>query len=168
MDICVIWLFLRLNDLFSMSIYKVLSYSLIVGTTLWFALSCQKNEQASISSFFENPRFKGDYSLTLDLLKPDSVVKHIRNEVPPKWYGLACETAYYHIKEGTPDSIILKHLDLYEQWFPHDTVFAFTKVLRSKVLLRRDRYDTAMTCLREAHKVCIKINSTYRLGDVAS
>lgn len=99
------------------------------------------------------------------MLSPDSVVRHIHNDVPSKWYGLACESAFYHIKEG---AILLRHLGLYEQWFPHDTVFAFTQALRGKILLRQDRYDTAMICLKKAFKVSANIQSAQRVGDVAS
>lgn len=131
--------------------------------------SCSKTpEQDEATAFFENARGKGNYFLSLDLLKPDSVVKHIHDDVPPKWYGLACESVYYHLKEGTSSDILLKHLDAYESWFPHDTVFTFTYTLRGKIFLRQNQYDTAMACLNKAYKVSTKIHSAHRIADVAS
>ena len=148
-----------------MSISSCLYY-LSVCLTLCLCISCQEANEERPDSFFLSKRYNGDYATTLDLLKPDSVMRHIRDEVPPKWYGLACESAYYHIPEGTSDSIILRHLDLYEQWFPHDTVSVFSKTLRGKTLLRQNRYDTAIACLNEAYLLSVKTHSPFRMGDV--
>lgn len=144
--------------------YKsLLMKNMILLYAILFLCSCNKTIEEDSASFFTSPRFNGRFSSTLQLLYPDSVVKRIHDVVPEKWQGLACESAYYNIKEGTPDSIIFKHLDLYEKWFPHDTVFVFTQALRGKHLMRQNRYDTAIICLNKAWNLSVKINSVKRM-----
>lgn len=127
---------------------------------------CKNTQNESLESFIAKTEYNGNFFSTLPLDSPDVVVLRLRNEVPPKWYGSMSEGVYYHLKEGTPNAVIFKYLDLFEQEFKHDTIFAFTKTLRGKLLYHQDRYDTAMTCLKEAYSVCRKINSPYRIGDV--
>lgn len=139
---------------------------LILLCAIMTCYGCSNTQEESVESFIARTEYKGNFFSTLPLDSPDVVVLRIRNEVPPKWYGAISEGVYYHLKEGTPNAVIFKYLDLFEQEFKHDTIFAFTKTLRGKLLYRQDRYDTAMTCLKEAYSVCRKINSPYRIGDV--
>jgi tetratricopeptide (TPR) repeat protein len=140
--------------------------NILVSCAFLFLCSCNQTEEEDSAAFFTSPRFNGRFSSTLQLLYPDSVVKRIYDVVPPKWQGLACESAYYNLKEGTPDSIIFKHFDLYDKWFPHDTVFAFTQALRGKHFMRQNRYDTALVCLNKAWDLSVKINSVKRMINV--
>ena len=140
--------------------------NIIVLYAILFLCSCNQTNEEDSASFFTSPRFNGRFSSTLQLLYPDSVVKRIHDVVPPKWQGLACESAYYNLKEGTPDSIIFKHLDLYDKWFPHDTVFVFTQAFRGKHFMRQNKYDTALVCLNKAWDLSVKIHSVKRMINV--
>ena len=127
---------------------------------------CNNTQEESLESFIARTEYNGNFFATLPLDSPDVVVLRLRNEVPPKWYGAMSEGVYYHLKEGTADSLVFQYLDLFEKEFKHDSILTFTKTLRGKLLYRQDRYDTAMTCLKEAYSLGRKINSSYRLGDV--
>lgn len=133
-----------------------------------FTSACQDKKQDNSGEFFYGSRFNGNYFLTLPLHNPDSCIMRIKSEVPPEWYGNAFEGVIYNVKEGAPNSIIFKYLDLYEQNFAHDTILVFTKAFRGKYLLRENRYDTAMSCLRQANALSEKIHSLPRLIEVKS
>lgn len=142
-------------------------FSLVCILTLILAThSCTPNPPTEPSwVFFESPRFKGDYFKTLNYWSPESVVQRIKAEVPAPWQGLACEGAFYHLPEGMPDSLAFRHIDLYEKTFPHDTVLVVTQGLRGRLLLRENRFDTALVCLTASAALAKKINSPHRMGD---
>lgn len=139
---------------------------LILLYTVLVCCSCNNIEEKNAETFRILTACNANLYQTLPLDSPDIVVRRIRNEVPPQLYGTISEGVYYHLKEGTADSLIFQYLDLFEKEFKHDSILTFTKTLRGKLLYRQDRYDTAMTCLKEAYSLGRKINSSYRLGDV--
>lgn len=145
---------------------KSIFYGLIVLYILLVCCACNDTQKESFESFIARTEYNGNFYSTLPLDSPDAVVLRIRNEIPPKWYGTVSEGVYYHLKEGTPNTVIFKYLDLFEQEFKHDSILTFTKTLRGKLLFRQDQYDTAMNCLKEAYSLGHKINSSYRIGDV--
>lgn len=147
---------------------KITAYFSILLFIILAYYGCHDTYPKDSSDFFFKPQYKWDSFNTLPYDSPDSTIKFIRDEVRPQRYGWACETAFYHIKEESPDSILFKHIDLYELWFPHDTVFAFTHTLRAKLFLRQDKYDTAVICLQRAYNYSNRIHSALRLGDVSS
>ncbi len=146
-----------------MSISKGLYY-LSIFLALMITYGCQKVEEDSFT-FFTRKEFNGDFCLTASKLSPDSAVRYIHDKMRPKWYGTACESTYYNFKEGTPDSLLFRYIDLCEQTFPNDTILVFTKALRGKLFLRLSQYDTALTCLKEAYDISIRIHSDLRMGD---
>ena len=115
--------------------------------------------------FFSNPRFGGSYTKTLPLTLPNSVVAHIRAEVPHKWQVIACESAFFHIPTDFPDTILLKHLDVYDAAFPADSMRAFTQLMRGSLFINQLEYDTAAVCLQEAYDLSLKAHNLTRAGD---
>ncbi len=168
MDICVdcqcSHKFYALQAHFPMSTFKGLYY-LSIFLALMTGYGCQKVEESNPDVFFTRKEFNGNFCLTASKLSPDSAVRYIHDRMLPKWYGNACESIYYHFKEGTPDSLLFRYIDLCEQTFPHDTILVFTKALRGKLSLRRSQYDTALTCLKEAYNISMRIHSDLRTGD---
>jgi tetratricopeptide (TPR) repeat protein len=142
-------------------------FSLVCILTLILAThSCTPNPPTeTAAAFFGSPRFKGGYFKTLDLWSPESVVQHIEAEVPAHLQGLACEGVYYRLPEDMPDSLIFRHIDLYEKTFPHDTVLVVTQGLRGRLLMQQNRFDTALVCLTASAALAKKINSAHRMGD---
>lgn len=147
---------------------KIITYISILLFTVLAYYGCYDTHPKDYSAFFFSPRYNGNFFQTLPYDSPDSTIKRIHDEVPPQWYGRASESSFYSLKEGTPDSILFRYIDLYELWFPHDTVFAFTHALRAKLFLRQDKYDTAVICLQRAYNYSNQIHSALRLGDVSS
>lgn len=127
--------------------------------------SCQTGEEESSYKFFVNAKYKTDYFGSLPIRSPDSSVQRIKNEVPTKWQGFACERTYYNIPEDLPDSLVFRYLDLFEKVFPHDTVSVFTQALRGKLFLRRTEYDTALICMKTSYALAHRINNLSRIAD---
>lgn len=137
---------------------------------VWVGVGCQKpNPYQDMDAFFNHARFNGNYFTSFDLLNADTVVKHIRDEVPLKWQGIACEGAYYNMTsqhEGLSDSIQLRWLDKIDQGFQEDSVHAFTQMIRGELFINLVRYDTARQCLQHAYDLSVKGNRLMRAADV--
>ncbi|MBL7813825.1 MAG: hypothetical protein JNL70_02380 [Saprospiraceae bacterium] len=124
-----------------------------------------------MNDFFSSPKFNGSYFSTFDLLDADTVVNHIRNDVPPQWRGTACEGAYYNLTakyEGVSDTIQFHLLDKLDAAFPDDSIHAFTQMIRGELFIDLVRYDTASQCLQNAYDLSIKGNRLTRAADIKS
>ena len=145
---------------------KQLIYFFISVGLFLFHSSCGDKEDETTPLLLNGLEYSGDYIRSLPLFYPDSCLKRIENEVPPRLYWKAFEAILYHAEENTPDSIMLRYLDLYEQKSDLDTIIVFTKAFRGKILLRQNRFDTAMSCLKQAEVLGHKIQSLQRISEV--
>lgn len=141
-------------------------------TLLLLGCGCQKpNPYQESNDFFGHVRFNGNFFRTFNLLEADTIIKHIRDEVPLKWQGSACEGAYYNMTgkhEGVADSIQLRLMDKFDTAFPDDSVHAFTQMIRGEIFIDRVQYDTARKCLQNAYDLSIKGNRLMRAADVTN
>lgn len=143
-------------------------FVIVLLLTSWATKTCYRPATTTTKTsadFFQSPQFKGNYFKTLDLWSADSVVQHIKAEVPAPWQGIACEGLYYNLPKEMPDSLLLKQLDAFEKAFPHDTILVFTKGLRGRLLFTQSRFDTALVCLTESAALAKKTNSIKRTAD---
>lgn len=128
----------------------------------------KKDDISAAWDYMNSPQFNGSFHTMYGNEPPDTLVKRIRDLIPAQWQPLACERAFYSIKEGASDSIRFRHLDLFEQYFPIESVFAFTQAFRANLFTRCAAYDTAMVCANAAYKSSVKINSGKRISEVKS
>jgi DNA-binding CsgD family transcriptional regulator len=129
----------------------------------------QNQSEMSIYAFFHQKRFNGDFYKSFNLLCPDTVVAQIRMHMPSKWIGLACEGAYYNLTsqhEAVPDSIQFQLMDAFDMAFPHDTIRAFTQMIRGDLFTELVQYDTARKCLQNSYDLSIKNQRLVRAADV--
>lgn len=146
---------------------KQLIYFFISLGLFLFHSSCDDKEDEPTSLLLNGLEYSGDYIRSLPLFYPDSCLKRIENEVPPRLYWKAFEAILYNAEESTPDSIMLRYLDLFEHTSAEiDTIMVFTKAFRGKILLRQNRFDTAMSCLKQAEVLGHKIQSLQRISEV--
>lgn len=124
-----------------------------------------------MNAFFTNPRFNGNYFSTFNLLEADTVIAHIRREVPPQWQGTACEGAYYNLTaqhEAVSDSVQFRLLDKLDAAFPEDSTRAFTQMIRGELFIDQVRYDTARQCLQSAYQLSTRGHRLLRAADIKS
>ena len=134
--------------------------------TLVCVVSCKDTTENESALFFANPRFKGgDYFKTIPIFYPDSVVAHIRAEVPSKWWGLACEGAFLNLPDSVPNAQLFQHLAAYERAFPHDSVHAFAQLMRGRTLISELKYDSALFYLNDCYNISQRDNRPIRAGD---
>lgn len=129
---------------------------------------CCKQPHAAVyeeyADFFEQKKYNGDYLRMLPLHSIDSSLIQIKKEVPPDWYGQALEGLYYRLPD-VPDSVVLVYMDRYDAVFPHDSVRAFTQLIRGEVYKFRREYDRAEACLQDCYNLSIKGNRLARASD---
>jgi tetratricopeptide (TPR) repeat protein len=145
-----------------------MKYFLVSIALMWALVGCQSDETKGYKSredFFANPKFKGDYGATLPVHAIDSTVARIATEVPAPWQGWACENAYYHLPDDVTDSFCLAYVDKVERAFPHDSVRAFSQLIRGEILGLAGNYDTGMVCLNNCYAMSIKGNRLLRASD---
>ena len=127
------------------------------------------HEDESAALFFTSKRFNGDYWKSFPLLSPDTIVRHIHDEVPPKWHSIACEAAFFLLDsqhEDTPDSVFFKLLDNYDKTFQNDSIRAFSQMIRGELFTQQGRFDTARICLENSYTLSQKNNHPIRGGDI--
>lgn len=128
--------------------------------------SCQQraiNPYQEQDAFFTHPRFNGDFFRTFNLLEADTVVEHIRSEVPPQWQGWASQAAYYTMVgvKGVTDSIEFRYFDVIGKAFPADSIVAFTELMQGELFVKLVRYDMALVCFQKAYNLCNRSTTLY-------
>ena len=124
-----------------------------------------QEKQISASDFFQNPKYPdSDYFKTLPLSNIDSCMKHVREEVPPQWQPLACESLFFRLPDSTSYATLLKHLDIYKHNFPKTHVF--TQLIRGGIFVKKAQYDTAYTCLQDGYQQARIEGDTLRMADI--
>jgi tetratricopeptide (TPR) repeat protein len=129
-------------------------------------IACQDTTYDEPSAFFSNPKYAGgDYFKTIPIFNPDSVVARIQADVPPKWWGLACEGAFFNLPDSVPNAQLFIHLATYERAFPHDSVRAFAQLLRGRTFINEAKYDSALMCLNDCYNISMRDKRIVRAGD---
>jgi DNA-binding CsgD family transcriptional regulator len=129
----------------------------------------EKQSKMTLEAFVHQKRFNGDFYKSFNLLYPDTVVAQIRTYVPPKWIGLACESAYYNLTaqhESVSDSIQFQLMDAFDTAFPHDTLRTFTQMIRGGLFIQLVQYDTAQKCLQNSYDLSVQNHRLVRAADV--
>lgn len=132
----------------------ILCLSLLIG-------ACNHNPDNQYDNpdvFFSQPRFKGEFFKSFSLLEADTIVAHIRTEVPRKWQGFACQGGFYNLQnvKNVTDSMLFRYLDVIEKEFPADSTRAFVNFARSDIFIKLVQYDTALACLNRAYDLCLQ------------
>lgn len=128
-------------------------YLTLVCCCLVSTFSCQKNPPSEPdSTFFErqNAAHDGDYLATYPLSDPDACIARLKAEVPAELQPWGCLSIWYHLPRTNPE-VNFRLLDLYEENYPHDTVFAFAQMVRGEFFVDLAQFDTAQICLADAH-----------------
>jgi tetratricopeptide (TPR) repeat protein len=135
---------------------------------MWTLVSCRQDKTKDYKSredFFAHPKFGGEYANTLPLHSVDSIVERIAADVPDAWQGFACENVYYHLPDNASDSFELAYVDKIERAFPHDSVRAFSQLMRGEILGMAGSFDTALVCLNDCYAISIKGKRLLRASD---
>jgi tetratricopeptide (TPR) repeat protein len=103
--------------------------------------------------FFErqNAAHDGGYIATYPLSDPDACIARLKEEVPPELQPWGCLSIWYHMSRDSP-AVNFRLLDLYEQNYPHDTVFAFCQMMRAEFYVDLAKFDSAKICLEDAYQ----------------
>lgn len=115
--------------------------------------SCQKDApSAPDSTFFErqNAAHDGDYLATYPLSDADSCIARLKAEVPVDLQPWGCLGIWYRMPRTHPE-VNFRLLDLYEQNYPHDTVFAFAQMVRGEFYVDLAQFEKAKICLEDAY-----------------
>jgi DNA-binding CsgD family transcriptional regulator len=152
---------------------RYILFSIFLGLLSWvswtFYKAFKNQSEITIEAFVRQKRFNGDFYKSFNLLLPDTVVANIQAEVPPKWIGAACESAYYNLTalhESVSDTIQLQLMDAYDAAFRHDTIRAFTQMIRGALFTQLVQYDTARKCLQNSYDLSLKNHRLVRAADV--
>lgn len=141
-------------------------YYLTVGA-LCFTLSCQKKAPSEPdSTFFErqNAANNGDYLATYPLSDADACIARLKAEVPADLQPWGCLSIWYHMPRTNPE-VNFRLLDLYEENYPHDTVFAFAQLVRGEFYVDLAQFEEAKICLEDAHDRYTRLNRPLDAGD---
>ena len=142
---------------------------LLILNGLWLCLGCQSSAESTRThkaDFDRDLLFAPAFLESLPRLTADSVMRRMKNETPPKWGGAVCESLYYHLPDNLSDSVVFRYLDLFEAYFPQDTVRAFAQMQRGVWFTRKIQYDTALICLTDALNINQRAGQILRVADV--
>lgn len=99
----------------------------------------------------KNAQHNGDYLATYPLQHTDSCLLKLKAEVPEALQPWACLSIWYRLPRTSPE-VNFRWLAAYEQHYPHDTVFAFTQMMRGEFLTEMYQFDSARTILADARQ----------------
>lgn len=155
-----------LNPVFRFIDYFFLTF--LLGSMLFVGACGSPGAPAkSKDDFFmrRDSAHNGDYLATYPLHNPDSCIIRLKAEVPPEFQPWACLSLWYRLPRTSPPQSF-HFLDLYEQHYPHDTVSAFTQVMRAEFYVEMNKMDSARQCLDVAERMYQKLNRYLDLSDV--
>jgi len=154
------------NRLRSLQYYRVATF-LLAALLL---SSCQKTNAPATSPgddpFFKekNAQHNNDYLATYPLHNPDSCIIRLKAEVPLHLQPWACLSLWYHLPRTSPQ-VSFGLLERYDQNYPHDTVFAFTQMMRGEFLVELQQLDSARTVLADARNRYLRLNRLLDASD---
>ncbi|MBX2930201.1 MAG: phage tail tape measure protein [Saprospiraceae bacterium] len=116
-------------------------------------VSCRQQETSTDDAFFErqNAAHDGDYLATYPLHNPDSCIIRLKAEVPEQLQPWACFSLWYRLPRNSPERSF-RLLELYDTHYPHDTVFAFTQLVRGEFMVELRHRDSARVFLNDARR----------------
>jgi len=112
----------------------------------------------------KNAQHNGDYLATYPLQHPDSCLLRLKNEVPPHLQPWACLSIWYHLPRSSPE-VSFRWLQIYDENYPHDTVFAFTQMMRGEFLTQMTLHDSARTVLADARRRYLALHRPLDASD---
>ncbi len=134
----------------------------------WLALArCTQQQPAEPAEAFfarQNAAHNGDYLATYPLHNPDSCILRLKAEVPPQHQPWGCLSIWYHLPRTSPQ-VSFRLLELYDQHYPHDTVFAFTQMVRGEFLIEMRQHDSARTVLADARNRYLRLHRPLDASD---
>lgn len=143
------------------------------GWAALFLLSClalarctQQQPAQPADTFFkdQDAAHNGDYLATYPLHNPDSCILRLKAEVPAQHQPWACLSLWYHLPRTSPQ-VSFRLLELYDQNYPHDTVFAFTQMVRGEFLTEMRQHDSARTVLADARGRYLRLHRPLDASD---
>ena len=146
------------------------TYLLLVGLAgLSAILTCCSSEHAKDAreQYFDekNKMHNGDYLATYPLHSPDSCMMRLKDEVPAPYQPYSCMGIWYRMPHTNLDSSF-RLLELYERYYPHDTVHTFAQLKRAEFHVEAARFPEADSCLRDVEQISLRLNRTLDLSDV--
>ncbi|MBC6993122.1 hypothetical protein QWY85_00660 [Neolewinella lacunae] len=145
-----------------------LSFTHLLLALLAVLCSCtSKRSDEAREHYFEerNKLHDGDYLATYPLHSPDSSIIRLRAEVLSPYQPWGCMGLWYRMPHTNRDSSF-RLLELYERYYPHDTVRAFAQLKRAEFYVDAAQFAQADTCLREVEQISLRLNRTLDLSDV--
>jgi tetratricopeptide (TPR) repeat protein len=117
--------------------------------------------------FFEakNKLHDGDYLATYPLHSPDSCIVRLQAEVPAPYQPWGCMGLWYRMPRTNRDSSF-RLLELYERYYPHDTVRTFAQIKRAEFYVEAAQFQEADACLQDVEQISLRLNRTLDLSDV--
>lgn len=128
--------------------------------------SCDDTEDNEVEGFFErqNAAHEGDYIATYPLSDPDSCIARLKEEVPKALQPWACLSLWYHLPRDSPE-VNFRLLELYEENYPHDTVFAFCQMMRAEFYIDLAEFDLAEKYTEDAYRRYMELGRTLDAED---
>ncbi|WP_425422354.1 tetratricopeptide repeat protein [Phaeodactylibacter xiamenensis] len=128
--------------------------------------SCDDTEDNEVEGFFErqNAAHEGDYIATYPLSDPDSCIARLKQEVPKALQPWACLSLWYHLPRDSPE-VNFRLLELYEENYPHDTVFAFCQMMRAEFYVDLAEFDLAKICTEDAYRRYMELGRPLDASD---
>lgn len=112
----------------------------------------------------QNAAHNGDYFATYPLHNPDSCVLRLKVEVPEHIQSYGFMSLWYRLPRTSPPTSF-RLLELYDQHCPHDTVFAFTQMMRGEFLVEMGRHDSARHVLNDARERYLRLKRPLDASD---
>lgn len=112
----------------------------------------------------QNEAHNGDYLATYPLHNPDSCLIRLRAEVPERLQPWACFSLWYRLPRTSPE-LSFRFLELYDRHYPHDTVFAFTQMMRGEFLTEMYQLDSARSVLADARRRYLELDRPLDASD---
>lgn len=113
----------------------------------------------------KNKLHNGDYLATYPLHSPDSCIIRLKAELPAPYQPWGCMGIWYRMPHTNLDSAF-RLLELYEQYYPHDTVHLFAQLKRAEFHIGSALFQQADSCLRDVEQISLRLHRTLELSDV--
>jgi tetratricopeptide (TPR) repeat protein len=127
---------------------------------------CNQAGNGAKDDFFErqNAVHDGGYIATYPLSAPDSCIARLKQEVPKALQPWACLSLWYHLPRDSP-KVNFRLLELYEENYPHDTVFAFCQMMRAEFYIDLAEFDLAEKYPEDAYRRYMDLGRTLDAED---
>lgn len=137
------------------------------GLSVIVASCASEHTEDARERYFEakNKLHDGDYLATYPLHSPELCMARLQTEVPVPYQPWGCMGIWYRMPRTNPDSSF-RLLELYERYYPHDTVHIFAQIKRAEFYVDAAQFQEADSCLRDAKRISLRLHRTLDLSDV--